>query len=576
MKILGYYEGHNAAAALIEDGKILFAIEEERLSRIKFHDGRKPKHGLAHRCVGEVLRQTNTRPEQIDRVAIALESSRPMFKKVVDDTFSDGNLKWILPFLAGGFAIPIAYQLYRKRNIIKVLEKYKLNKIPRTYMNHHVAHVASAYYTGNKKDATIVSLDGKGDELSGLVMTCDGGEFNKVTDVMMYDSPGHFYSAVTTLLGFKHNRHEGKITGLASFADWNNPAYKYFEKVLRNIPLNFRYSLPRKRFSLPYPAWGNFKSYASQMKKEMPGLQRLSKEQIASAVQKRLEVTTTRFIDECVEKTGFSDVVTAGGVFANVKLNQRVLESDKVSSFYVHPAMGDGGLAVGAALYCYGEEMLDKGRIFKPFEYEDVYFGSGYSNDQIQEALDRSGISYTFHNDVESEIAQLINSNKVIGRFNGKMEFGPRALGNRSILVSPRDKKINDVLNKRLTRTEFMPFAPSTMEEHSSEVYKGYGSAKYPARFMTITFDVVKDYINKIPAVVHVDNTARPQCVTKKQNDSYHKILKAYKDISGLPLFVNTSFNVHEQPIVCRPHDAIKAFKEKRVDVLAIGNFIAK
>ena len=209
MKILGYYEGHNAAAALIEDGKVVFAIEEERLSRIKFHDGRMPKHGTAHRCIAEVLKQTNTEPDQIDKVAIALELPGSMFRQVTQDTFCEGNLRWIIPYLAGGFAIPIAYQLYRQKNINAVLKRFKLHDHPRMYMNHHVAHVASAYYTGGKKDATVVSLDGKGDELAGIAMVCEKGEFKPITKVKMYDSPGHFYSTVTTMLGYKHNRHEG-------------------------------------------------------------------------------------------------------------------------------------------------------------------------------------------------------------------------------------------------------------------------------------------------------------------------------------------------------------------------------
>jgi carbamoyltransferase len=574
MKILGYYDGHNAAAALIENGKVIFAIEEERLSRIKFHDGRKPNHGLAYRCVEEVLKKTNTSPHQIDKIAIALELPSELFKKVCKDTFNEKNIRWIIPFFAGGFIIPPAYNYYRRHNINMVLKMFNLDKISRLYMNHHLAHIASAYYTGNKKNATIISLDGKGDELAGLAMVCEKGEFKEISNVIMYDSPGHFYSAATTMLGFKHNRHEGKITGLASFADWNNSAYDYFKKIFVNKPCNFKYNLTRQRFNFPYPAWGNFKSYAKMMEKGILNYSKLSKAQIASAVQKRLEETTTKFISDCVKKTGIKDVVTSGGVFANVKLNQRVLETENVESFYVHPAMGDGGLAVGAALFCYGEELKNQGKVFRPFEYDDVYLGTDYSDNEIQKALDDAKLKYILTNDIEGETAQMINENLVVGRFNGRMEYGPRALGNRSMLISPKNKSINDSVNKRLSRTEFMPFAPSTMEEHSSEIYKKYNFAKYPAKFMTITFNVHKEYIEKIPAVVHVDNTARPQCVTKQQNKSYYNILKAYKDLSGLPTFVNTSFNAHEEPIVCSPQHAIKSLKDGRIDALSIGNFL--
>jgi len=573
MKILGFYDGHNSAAALIEDGKVKFAVEEERLSRIKYHDGRKFEHGLPYRCVGEVLRRTGTKPEEIDIVALGFEPTRTLLKRVMKDIFKEREINWLLP-LPIGWPVPILYQRYRLSNVRRVLRKYNLHKKRLVRVNHHVAHAASAYYNGNKKEATIITLDGKGDELAGLVMVVENGEFKTLSAVSMYDSPGHFYSTVTEGLGFRHNRHEGKITGLAGYGNWNNDAYKAFKEILKATNLNFRYSLSRKIFQLPYPLIAPFKKYWQVMKKEINDVDKLSREQIAAAVQKQLEDSVTSFVKAAVNKTGFSDVVTAGGVFANVKLNHHILEMKEVDSFFVYPAMGDGGIAVGAALYCYGQELLKKGKVLKPFEIDRVYYGPEYTEEEIGKALERHKLKYRQSDDIEQEVAQLIKDKKVVGRFDGRLEYGPRALGNRSILVTPVDKSINDSLNKRLQRTEFMPFAPVTLEEDASATYKDYNEGSYPARFMTITFNVSKGVRERIPAVVHIDGTARPQTINRKQNDSYYKILKIFKDISGLSSFVNTSFNMHEEPIVCTPDDAIRSFKTDCIDVLAIGNYL--
>ncbi|MCG8572861.1 MAG: carbamoyltransferase, partial [Spirochaetes bacterium] len=207
-------------------------------------------------------------------------------------------------------------------------------------------------------------------------------------------------------------------------------------------------------------------------------------------------------------------------------------------------------------------------------QLDNAYKGHYYSNDVIKNALDRSELKYEKHQNIEKEIAKLLSKDKVIGRFNGPMEWGPRALGNRSIIVSAQDKSINDILNKRLSRTEFMPFAPIIMEEYAKDYFVNYNSSDVAARYMTITYDVVKDKQHLIPAVVHVDGTARPQVVRKEDNESLYNILKHYYEITGIPVLINTSFNMHEEPIVCCPNDALRAFKMGSVDYLAIDDFL--
>jgi carbamoyltransferase len=257
-----------------------------------------------------------------------------------------------------------------------------------------------------------------------------------------------------------------------------------------------------------------------------------------------------------------------------VKVNQRVRELDCVDDVYVHPNMGDGGLAMGAAYAVWSDRVHRAGEVPLPRFLPTVYLGPSYSDAQIESALKKSGLAYEKHADIENRVAELIRQDRIVGRFNGRMEYGPRALGNRSILASATDKRINDWLNKRLKRTEFMPFAPSILEEDAADFFLGWSSQHTPARFMAMTYDMPNEKAALVPAVSHVDLTARPQVVRKKDNPSYYRIIERYKALTGLPVIINTSFNMHEEPIVCTPEDAIRSLVDGSVDVLAIGNYI--
>jgi len=282
------------------------------------------------------------------------------------------------------------------------------------------------------------------------------------------------------------------------------------------------------------------------------------------------------YVKEAVDNTGLTDIVMAGGVFGNVKLNQRIAQIPKVTSLFIHPDMGDGGTALGAAFIEWEKELSKRGKSFLGKRLNNVYFGPEYTDKNIEDALKKYSLPYEFHKDIECRIARLISEKKIIGRFNGRLEYGPRALGNRSIIAEPTDKTINDWLNKRLRRTEFMPFAPSVLDRAAPSLYKDYSKAAYAAEFMTITFDVEPHAQKMAPAVCHIDNTARPQVVTKEQNPSYYKIIEEFEKITGIPIIVNTSFNMHEEPIVCTPEDAIRAFLDGSVDYLALGNYLIK
>jgi carbamoyltransferase len=298
------------------------------------------------------------------------------------------------------------------------------------------------------------------------------------------------------------------------------------------------------------------------------------REDLAASIQRHSEDICTRYIAYWMARTGLRQIALAGGVVANVKINQRIHELPGLERIFIYPAMSDEGLGAGAALVEAAERMGGWRAGRRCFEH--VYLGPEYGEGQMEAALRGAGITYTRSPDVEAEIARLLAAGYVVARMTGRMEYGPRALGNRSILYRPDDPSVNDWLNHRLARTEFMPFAPSTLAEHADYCFERVQGARNTARFMTITFDCTREMREQAPGVVHVDGTARPQLVAAADNPSYHRLIAEFMRLTGLPTVVNTSFNIHEEPIVCSPEDAVRAFLKGHLDLLALGPFLAK
>ena len=294
-----------------------------------------------------------------------------------------------------------------------------------------------------------------------------------------------------------------------------------------------------------------------------------TKQDIAAAHQTAMEQSVARMVKHWIEKTGMKNVVLSGGVVANVKLNQRIFEVEGVENVFIHPGMGDGGLGTGAAM------LLEEKNGMAPYTLENVFLGPEYSEDEMRRELEKADLPFERFDGVEEKIADLAADDVVVARFNGRMEYGPRALGNRTVLYRAADPSVNSWLNQRLGRTEFMPFAPATMFEHRHENYQRIDGGEYTAQFMTITFDCTDKMITENPAAVHVDGTARPQLVTPTSNPSFHKILTAFRERTGVATLINTSFNMHEEPIVCSPYDAVRAFTMGKLGVLALGPYIA-
>jgi carbamoyltransferase len=261
-------------------------------------------------------------------------------------------------------------------------------------------------------------------------------------------------------------------------------------------------------------------------------------------------------------------VAVSGGVHANVKFNQRIREIPGVEEVFVYPNMGDGGCGTGAAMLVFDPAVFEQRPI------ENVYYGPGYTDAEIEAELNRNGLAYERSDAIEDQVARLLVDQRIVGRFEGRMEYGPRALGNRSILYPAQDPEVNQWLNQQLGRTEFMPFAPAALASEARRLFKDIAGCETAAEFMTITFDCTDEMRRMCPAAVHIDGTARPQLVSERTNPGFYAILRSYYELTGIPAVINTSFNMHEEPIVCSPADAVRAFLQGRLDYLAIGPFL--
>jgi carbamoyltransferase len=372
---------------------------------------------------------------------------------------------------------------------------------------------------------------------------------------------------VTDYLGFKPGRHEGKVTGLAAHGDPSR-AYASMAEALSYRP--DRMDFHSRVIPEAIDECSFVKGAKGQLHWFKGAWAGFSREDIAAAAQQRLEDVVVPYVRDAVRLTGEPRVALAGGVFANVSLNRRIRELPEVEGVWVQPAMTDGGLAVGAALaLSFDDPRHRPSSGHHPLQH--VYLGPSWDDARIVQSLDAAGIAHEHRPDIAEDIAAALEQGLVVGHFDGALEFGPRALGHRSVLVAPTDPGINDRLNQRLHRTEFMPFAPAIQEEHAADMLQGWQPDHAAARFMTVTYEVTERFRELAPAAVHVDGTARPQVVRREQSPRLWEIIERYRQRTGIPAVINTSFNMHEEPIVGSPEDAIRSWREGAVDVLVMG-----
>lgn len=558
MIVLGICSGHNSGASVLIDGKLVSSVEEERISRIK-NDGSYP-----HSAIAEALSIAGITANNVEMVAIA---GLTVWEQ---KTMRDRILKHDLRLAKVEPIIRKCYWKHRVEWYTRLLKPHPrptgiLAQKPSQTVEHHLSHAASAYYAssfGNER-VGVITLDGSGDYSWGSIWLGENGKLQEVLHLPYINSIGLLYASVTNYLGFVAGRHEGKVLGLAAFGD----PEPLLSRLLQHTDMNDWDSLFDATLAR-VPLRPLTKIGATVVSDLCQGLRR---EDVAAGLQAYTEKVICAWIQEQVCKLKVSKLALAGGVFSNVKLNQSILALPGVENIYVHPNMGDGGLASGAAYEVYAR--LNGG--LRP-ELGDVYMGTEINRENSLQALQKLGVCYEEPKNLAQVVGRLLADGKVVARADGRMEYGPRALGNRTVMAPCHDPSINQWLNKKFARTEFMPFAPVVLEERAQEYFPDWNEGHIAARFMTLTYDASEIAQQNIPAAVHVDKTARPQVIRREDNPGYYDILKEYCAITGVPSVINTSFNMHEEPIVRTAEEAIIAFQAAGLDALVLGPFLVR
>lgn len=559
--ILGINDMHDAGAALIRNGKVLAAVQEERLRNIK-HYGGFPALSLK-----QVFEISEIHPSEVDAIALATLCGglHPMNEKAL----SERIITKISPLFASHAFSRVYVEIFRHfRNLkplLNALKELALENKEIFVIEHHLAHAACAYHTapyGENEKVLIFTADGTGDGVSSTVSIREKEEISRIAWSTFFDSLGNaFYAEITAFLGLKRWDHEYKVMGLAPYGR-NEHCLNSMKKI---IVIN-----PKRPLEFKNVANAGGIAMQKRLTKLLAG-QRF--DNIAAAAQYWLEILLLKWIEKAIELTDVHRIACAGGVFFNVKANKLIKESlDLVDAFF-YPAAGDDGLPVGAALQCYHDFCKREGVKAEKVPLTDLYYGPKFDEDYVQNALKKEGLltSAESYSDIEGVIGNLLSKGKIIARFNGRLEWGPRALGNRSILADARDLKVVRKINFAIKHRDFwMPFAPSVLEERAPDYLINSHSAPY----MIQAFDTT-DKRDEIIATIHpFDLTARPQTVNDTWNTSYRKILETFQEVTGVGGFLNTSFNLHGYPIVATPEQAIYTFKNSGMDALAIGNYL--
>ena len=564
MKIVGIQNGQDAGVCLIVDGVLVDAVNEERLRREKMYLG-FPRQGLQY-----LLDKYGLAVGDIDCFAYGCYGKQNNYPEYVL-RYSDRLANAMKRELAAGDILErrlraeLANSDDTRRDFEETLAEFGADPARVMFLDHHQSHAWSAFACSPFDEALVFTFDGRGDLRSTTVSS--GSAASGLTELdylLTADSLGYLYGQITHFLGYTPHRHEGKITGLAAHGD---P-----EKTIDLFRELFAWNGERFQANI-----GPYEPFYDRLHPDLEArYARYSREDLSAGLQKHCEDMITQYVAHWLQKTGEGsprDICLAGGVVANVRINQKIAEVPGVRDVFVFPHMGDGGLAVGAATNALFR-LTGQSKVGLP----TVYLGPSYTDAQIEACLSvhRATLAYERFTDKPAQTARALRDSEVVGFFDGRMEYGPRALGARSILHHARDATANDWLNTRMNRTEFMPFAPVTPVELAAECYVGWDASDLCSRFMTRTFDCVPEFARAHPAVAHVDGTARPQIVDEENNGDYYSVVRKYCELTGEKALINTSFNRHEEPIVCTPDDAIGALESGMIDMLAIGSFMAR
>ncbi len=564
MKILGICSDiFITSAVLIDDGKVVAGVAEERLLRQKMY------RGFPMKAVRFCLKEAGCSLEDIDCIALGwnpglhLKSSSLRFGSVV---------RWRGELL---HSIPHALLSLSKTNDVDFVDqtlKQNGKEIKIIYVTHHQSHAANAFYISPFKDSAILTIDGRGEEdTAGFFV----GRDNKIEELKLVKLPhslGLFYGTFTDFLGFTPHSDEWKVMALAARHFEKN---KYYEKVKKLITL-----LPDGTFELDLRYFsyylGDRDHWYSNKFVELFGQPRGDEDELtddhyelAEALQLVSEEAVVHMLNWLHKETKMENIVVSGGFFMNSVFNGKILEKTKFKKVFISSCPDDSGTSLGAALYVYNHIYGNR----KRQEQVHNYYGPQFSDEEIKKTLEKYKIPYSYVEDIENQTAQLIDKGSIVGWFQGRMEFGQRALGNRSILADPRDPKMKDKVNSAVKyREAFRPFAPSILEERVAEYFECDKGDRVP--FMEKVFMIRAEKQKLIPAVTHIDGSGRLQTVNEEINPRYYKLISEFGKLSGIPIVLNTSFNLKGEAIVCTPTDALRTFFSCGLDALVLGNYL--
>jgi len=568
--VLGINAYHgDASAVLLADGRVVAAVEEERLNRVK-HSAGFPSNAIRF-C----LARAGIKIADVGHVGISRVPSAHLINKL---TFVLYNR---LMFTRQG--LDRLRSVEKIRNVKTVLadamgESESGLRMEFHNVEHHVAHMASAFLVSPFEEAALFSADGFGDFCSTMLGRGSGNSIEKIDSVMFPHSLGLFYTGMTQYLGFRNYGDEGKIMGLAPYGE-----ACYFEDMIDIVRpegdgsflLNLDYFTHHTlgiemSWDEAVPQIGRV--YSGKLVERFgpprePGAEITQRHRdLAASLQKCLEFHLFRLLNRLHEQTHLTRLCLAGGVAYNSVANSGIPRHTPFREIFIQPAAGDSGTALGVAYYIWNTILGNR----RDYVMSDVYLGPDYDESALERAIRSFGATYRRCEDIEEQAAEMLSRGKIVGWFQGRMEFGPRALGNRSILADPRFPEVKDILNRRIKHREsFRPFAPAVLEEYVDDYFEDAS----PSRFMLMVFKVRPEKRPSIPAIEHVDHTGRIQSVTRESNLRFWNLIEAFRRRTGIPLVLNTSFNENE-PIVCSPEDALSCFATTQMDALALGNFL--
>jgi carbamoyltransferase len=552
---INYNKTHDSAACIVRDGEVLFAVAEERLSRIK-HDA-----GFPRMAIQACLDFANVRADQLEEVCFGWTTAGPGFRHDLKCLATGG-----LPLTYLNVVTTTLYFLsmwHQESGAKRFRELFGAGKARMRFVDHHLAHAISAYAYSGFEDSAIVVMDGRGAWEATSIWHGNKGRVQHVATIPFPDSLGLFYSEFTSYLGFQRNSDEWKVMGLAPYGAPGVKLNAFIDPEAAPYRVNHKrlFGNGNGSFSGMTPLLGPARAPESEIDERHKN--------VAYAVQDACELAVLSIVRMALEKTRCRNLCLAGGVALNSKANGKIVASGLIDKIFVQPAASDDGVTLGAALVPY----LDHDGSLPNRAMRHAYLGPAFDDAAIENVLRTYKLRYSRVSDPAEAAAELLSNGKILGWFQGRMEFGPRALGSRSILADPRDPEMTAKVNNAVKFREWWrPFAPSLKKEAASE----YLESATDSPFMILTAQVRPEKRTVIPAVTHVDGSARPQTVEKEINPLYWRLIDAFEKRTGVPVIMNTSFNLRGEAIVHTPTDAVRTFFSSGMDALVIGSFVVE